>query len=76
MADIDIDPSLLKGDFDPEKHEELVEKLAANLGEDELDENGEMIKVNLNQLLLFNHFVKFLHVIIVFQPRIYRNHLC
>ncbi|CBY10179.1 unnamed protein product [Oikopleura dioica] len=44
VADIDIDPSLLKGDFDPEKHEELVEKLAANLGEDELDENGEMIK--------------------------------
>ncbi|CBY33621.1 unnamed protein product [Oikopleura dioica] len=47
VADIDIDPSLLKGDFDPEKHEELVEKLAANLGEDELDENGEMIKQEL-----------------------------
>jgi len=55
VADIDIDPSLLKGDFDPEKHEELVEKLAANLGEDELDENGEMIKVTLNQLLVYNH---------------------
>ena len=45
MSDIDIDPSLLKGDFDPDKHEELVEKLAANLGEDEFDENGELIKV-------------------------------
>ena len=45
MADIDIDPSLLKGDFDPEKHEELVEKLAANFGDDELDENGEIMKV-------------------------------
>ncbi|CAG5103584.1 Oidioi.mRNA.OKI2018_I69.chr1.g838.t1.cds [Oikopleura dioica] len=44
VSDIDIDPSLLKGDFDPDKHEELVEKLAANLGEDEFDENGELIK--------------------------------
>jgi hypothetical protein len=45
VSDIDIDPSLLKGDFDPEKHEELVEKLAANFGDDELDENGEIMKV-------------------------------
>jgi dephospho-CoA kinase len=47
VSDIDIDPSLLKGDFDPEKHEELVEKLAANFGDDELDENGEIMKVTL-----------------------------
>lgn len=44
VSEIDLDPSLLKGDFDDDKHDQLVEQLMTNLGEDNFDEDGELLK--------------------------------
>ena len=39
-----MDPKMLKGDFDPEQHGELMNEVMMNFGADEVDEDGELVK--------------------------------
>lgn len=47
ISEIDIDPMMLKGDFDDEQHDKLMEEVMKSYGDevpDEVDEDGELVK--------------------------------